>query len=226
MAAQKDGACMENWLCKMERKYGRFAISNLMYILSGCMFVVFLADVLTPGSLYSLLYLNMNLVARGQIWRLITFIFLPPSSSPVWILFSLYFYCLIGHALEQEWGSFRLNMFYLFGMLGTVIGAIFTGGATNDFLNMSLFLAFACIYPDFSVLLFFIIPIKVKYLALIDALYFVIVFIMGTASVRISVIMSLLNLVLFFGKDFFTHLRRQAGYQKTRRNFRKTMNNR
>lgn len=210
------------WLNNLERKAGRFAIPQLMIGLSAIMLGVFLADWLLPAlGLSGWLYLDMGLVAQGQIWRLITFIFLPPATSPFWILFNLYFYCLIGTALEREWGTFRFNVFYLAGMVFAVIGALFTGYATNMYLNLSLFLAFAMIFPNFEVLVFFFIPVKVKYLAMIDVAFLLLQFIVTGWAGKVAVLMSLLNIALFFGGDFLRNLREQAGYWKTRRNFRK-----
>lgn len=213
-----------NWLNKLNRKLGKFAIPHLMYGLSFIMLAVFVLDLLLPGlHLSSWLVFDRALLAQGQIWRLITFIFLPPDSSIVFIFFSLYFYCLIGNALEREWGSFRFNVFYLCGMIGTILGGLITGGATNVFLNFSLFLAFAALYPDFQLMLFFFIPIKIKYLAILDGLYYIAMLIFGTWPIRIAIVFSLLNVLLFFGGDFFKNIKQQAGYRKTRRNFRKYM---
>ena len=136
-------------------------------------------------------------------------------------MFSLYFYCLIGNLLEREWGTFKFTFFYLVGVIGTILGAVFTGTATNSFLNLSLFFAFAAVYPDFQVMLFFLIPIKVKYLALVDAAYFAVVLVLGTWPTRVSILMSLINVALFFGGDFFRTVRQQIAYSKTRRAFRK-----
>lgn len=210
------------WLNRLEYKFGRYGIPHLMYLLSGIMLAVYLIDLLLPGApLQSVLALDMGQVAHGQVWRLITFIFLPPASSPLWILFNLYFYCLIGNALESEWGSFRFNVFYLCGMVGTILAALITGYGVNSFLNLSLFLAFAALYPDFQVMVFFLIPLKVKYLAIIDLVYYGISLLFGTWASRVAILMSLLNVVLFFGGDFFRTIKQQAGYWKTRRNFRK-----
>ena len=149
------------WLSQMERKFGRYAIPHLMYILSGIMLAVYLIDLFFPGTpMQSLLALDMDLVARGQIWRFLTFLFLPPSSSPLWVLLNLYFYCLLGNALEQEWGTFRLYLFYLSGILGSVLAALVTGYGVNQYLNLSLFLAFAALYPNFELLLFFAVPVN------------------------------------------------------------------
>ena len=195
-----------------------------MFYVCGGMLAVFLTDYLLPQvGLGNLLMLDLAKVAQGQIWRLITFILIPVDYSPLWILFSLYFYCLIGESLEREWGSFRFCLFYLTGMIGAILAALLTGGGTNLYLNLSLFLAFAFFYPDYELLLFFILPVKVKYLALIDLIMMVIWLVTGTWSVRTAVIFSLLNVVLYFGGYFLKHFRQWLSFRKTRSNFRKYM---
>jgi Rhomboid family. len=213
-----------NFLNKLERKAGKLAIPHLMFYVCGGMLAVFLTDYLLPQvGLGNLLMLDLAKVAQGQIWRLITFILIPVDYSPLWILFSLYFYCLIGESLEREWGSFRFCLFYLTGMIGAILAALLTGGGTNLYLNLSLFLAFAFFYPDYELLLFFILPVKVKYLALIDLIMMVIWLVTGTWSVRTAVIFSLLNVVLYFGGYFLKHFRQWLSFRKTRSNFRKYM---
>ena len=156
-----------NWLDKLEKRLGRFAIKGLMMYIVAITGVVYAFSYFDNGRfVIGKLMLIPQLVLRGEVWRLVTYIFIPPNTSIMWILFTLYFYYMVGNALEQEWGSFKFNMFYLTGMIGTTIAAFITGyGATSLYLNLSLFLAFAKIYPDFELLLFFVIPVKVKYLA-------------------------------------------------------------
>lgn len=214
------------WLSQMERKFGRYAIPHLMYTLSGIMLAVYLIDLFFPGTpMQSLLALDMDLVARGQIWRFLTFLFLPPSSSPLWVLLNLYFYCLLGNALEKEWGTFRLNLFYLSGILGSVLAALVTGYGVNRYLNLSLFLAFAFLFPDHEILLFFFFPIKMKYLAYVDWILFGIQLIFGDWSTRAAIIASLINFFLFFGGDFIRFLKNEKKYGAQRRNFRREMKN-
>ena len=213
-----------NLLNKIERKAGKLAIPHLMYYICGGMLIVFVTDYLLPQvGLGSLLALDMSRVAMGEIWRLITFIFSPVNTSPLWILFSLYFYCLIGESLEREWGSFRFCLFYLTGMLGAILAALFTGYGVNTYLNLSLFLAFAFFYPNFQVMLFFFIPVKIKYLAILDLVLMVYSLIVGTWSMRIAIIFSLLNVVLYFGGHFLKNFRQWLSFRKTRSNFRKYM---
>ncbi|MGB7605851.1 MAG: hypothetical protein WBL93_10285, partial [Lutisporaceae bacterium] len=139
------------WLNKLERVLGRFAIKNLMMyivLLNGVAFILIKLD--TTGTFNSMLMLDPHLVFKGEVWRLISFIFIPPSTDLLWGFLILYFYYNIGIGLEHEWGTFKFNIYYLLGMLGTiVISLIFGFQTTSLYINLSLFLAFARIYPDY-----------------------------------------------------------------------------
>ena len=194
-----------NWMDRLERKFGRYAIPRVMVFITGIMLAVFAADLILVGRVTSILVFHRGLILQGQVWRLITF----------------YFYCLMGSALENAWGSFRFNLFYLCGILGSILAGFVTGYGVNHFLNMSLFFAYAAVYPENQLMLFFLIPIKVKLLAALDALYFAYMFLVGGWSSRVAILFSLLNIWLFFGGDLFRRIRQQAGYWKTRQQFRK-----
>ena len=174
----------------LARKFGKYSISYLMMYIVAFMAAVFVLDMLMPVNLTAYLVFNKAAILRIQLWRLVTFLFLSPDSSIVWILFSLCFYWMIGSALENQWGSFRFNMYYLFGMLGSIISGMITGYATNSYLNLSLFLDFALLY-----------------LALIDAAGLAVSFVMGTASTRIALVMALLNVLLFFGGNLIQRVK-------------------
>ena len=212
----------------LERRMRRYAIANLMkYIVIG-QGIVYLLLYIWPSlgaQLYSLINLNRFQLLRGQIWRLVTFVFVPPSSSPLFIIFALYFYYIIGLSLESRWGKVRFNLYYLVGMIGAWITCLLTGHADNMFLNLSLFFGYAALYPDNEVLFMMILPIKMKYLALVDAAIYVYYFIVGSASTRVSILLCLLNVFLFLGGDLIHTIRRESQYWKTRYNFRKTMKN-
>ena len=233
--AHKYGILRQKEVCRLkdnrihfdlERKLRRYAISDLMkYIVIG-QGIVFALLYIWPTlgyQLYSLITLTRTGLMRGQIWRLVTFVFVPPSSSPIFILFALYFYYMIGVGLENQWGKVKFNLYYLVGMLGSIIAALITGYAGNTFLNLSLFFAYAALYPDEQVLLFMILPIKMKYLALVDAALYLYYFIVGTASTRITIVLCLLNVALFLGGDIINTIRRESRYWKTRYNFRQAM---
>ncbi len=173
-----------NWLDKLERKYGRLGIPNLMLYIVTTMLFVAIFDIVLGIPLSGYFALNRALVMRGQVWRLLTFIFIPPSSSVLTLVLGLYFYYFIGRTLEKVWGTFRFNVYYLFGVLGCMIAGLITGYGSNDYLNLSLFLAFAYLFPNHEVLLFFFIPIKMKYLAYLDWALFAISLIFGSWASR------------------------------------------
>lgn len=208
----------------LERKLRKYSIRNLMnYIIAG-MAIVYAFQYIVPSyNFIGWLTLSRSQVFSGQIWRLITFVIVPPSTSPLWLIFSLYFYWLIGSMLENYWGTARFNLYYLVGIVGCILSALITGYSENSYLNMSLFLAFAAINPNFEVRVFYILPIKIKYLALLDVVFYLIMFIFGTWSIRVTILLSLVNVLLFFGGDLLNTIRRKSGYWKTRYNFRRSM---
>ena len=210
----------------LERKLRRYAISSLIkYIVigQGVIFLLLYAWPSLGSRLYNLMTLSRAAIFRGEIWRLVTFIFIPPNSSPLFILFAPYFYYTIGLVLEARWGTVRFNLYYAVGMLAAVVSCLLTGYATNTFLNLSLLFAYAALYPDEQVLLFMFLPIKMKYLAAIDAAFYLYQFVVGTASTRVTIILCLANVLLFLGGDLLHMLRRESQYWKTRYNFRKAM---
>ena len=222
---KREESVMQALLDKLQRKLGRYAIPNLMlYIVAG-MAVVFVVDMVvypvTGFSARSLFMFSRAAIMRGQIWRLITFIFIPPSSSTLFIIFSLYFYWMIGTALQQQWGSFRFNLFYLCGIIGSVIAGFITGGATNTYLNMSLFLAFALIYPDFQIMIFFMIPLKVKWLALLDAISLLLMFMTDSWAGRLALVMAMANLALFFWRDGYLTIKNAYRRYQWKQNWRR-----
>ena len=221
---------MNRWLNKLERMIQRVAIPNLMIYITGGMLLVFAMNFIMPAlNVSSYLTLNRNLLFQGQVWRIITYLFLPPASGVLFVLLALYFYYMIGSRLESQWGIARFNLYYLIGMLGTTLAAIISGMGTNTYLNLSLFFAFAVIFPDFQVLLFFVLPVKIKYLAYLDAAFFAFSFvfalIQGQWYEAVAIVASLLNFFLFFGGDFIRGIKEKRQYSSTRNNYRRQMKN-
>ena len=193
-----------NWLNKLERKIGRHYIPDLMKYLCFAMLGVFILEYLPLArSAWYLLYFNRDLILRGEIWRLITFIFLPPNSSIIWILFSLYFYYFLGTALESRWGSRKFNLYILIGWLCNVICGFLTGYAVNSFLYTTLLLAFAVLYPDMEILLFFFLPVKMRWIGGAWAVYLFYQLIVSPFAYEVSLLFSLLPFLLFFGKQAY-----------------------
>lgn len=169
-----------DWLTKLERKYGRYAITNLMYYVIILYGVGFVLNLVNPMFYHQYLSLNAEAILKGQIWRIFTFIIEPPADSIIWILFALYLYYFIGRVLEAAWGAFRFNVYFFSGMFFHVLGALLAYAITGTslsigthYINMSLFLVFAMLYPNEQFLLMLIIPVKVKWLAWIDGAYFI-----------------------------------------------------
>ncbi len=194
-------------------KHPRFGIPNLMkYIVigTGIVWLFMLMD--KTNSLLGWLVLDPGLVLRGQIWRLVTFVFVPQDFS-MWILLFLYFYYWIGSILEQQWGTPRFNIFLLSGILLTIIFdfiVYFTADVLSSlqlmllgpyYIYLSMFFSFATLFPDMQVLFMFIIPLKVKWLALLDAAYFIVDVIRLPFPVNLLPIVAILNYLVFFGAD-------------------------
>ncbi len=208
-------------LNQLERKLYKFRIQPFYKYLIFAMGGVYLLNLFFPT--FNLIYrlsLIRDRVLAGEIWRLVTFLFVPLASNPMYTFLALYFYYFIGTTLEARWGARRFFLFYLIGALGTIIGAFITGYSTNTYLNFSLFFAFALVYPDYEILLFFILPIKMKWLALINGLFFLSSFIYQPWSEKIAIIISLANIILFFGGDILNKIRQTIYQWKRRRQFR------
>ncbi|MBZ0097460.1 MAG: rhomboid family intramembrane serine protease, partial [Taibaiella sp.] len=206
-----------NWLDKLEKRFRHFGVRGLMNYIIGLNAIVFFMIKVAPAFLY-IIALIPELVIKGEVWRLVTYLFIPPASSPILLIFVLYFYYMIGSSLEHEWGTFKFNVYYLIGMIGTTAAVFITGGiATSVYLNLSLFLAFAYIFPNYQILLFFFFPIKVKYLAYLDAAFIIYSILTERLPGKVAAIVSIMNFLLFFGKDIFIRLKRgRKNYQRRR----------
>lgn len=189
---------MDRLLARLERTIlGRLAIERLTMFIVGGMAITYVLGMARPDFLGHL-YLVPQLVP-SQPWRLVTFLFLPPPSSMIWVLIALYFTWLIGTSLEQEWGALKFNLYYLLGAIGIATAGFVTGTAqTNEFLNMSLFFAFATLFPDYEIRVFFILPVKVKWLGLLSAVFVAYQFVVSGTSTRVAIIAVFANYLLFF----------------------------
>ena len=175
------------------------------------MALVYIADMVllmeNGKSLSNVFFFDRSAIFSGQIWRLLSFIIVPPASSIIFIILTLYVLWMLGTALESEWGSFKFNIFYLCGILGAIGAGMITGYATNIFINMSIFLAFAILYPNYLFRLFFVIPIKVKYLAYLDAAFLIFLLIISSWTEKIALVVSMLNILIFFWRDLWDGLK-------------------
>lgn len=211
-----------DFLTKLERKFGKYAIPNLTLILISGFILGYLIEIFMPEGL-QLLAMNPEKILHGQIYRLVTWVVIPPSSASILVIITLFFYFSIGRTLENSWGDFRYTVYILSGIIFTDIGMMGTYlimhlmgqsqlldmyyqaglyGASTYYLCMSMFLAYAFMFPDMQVLLYFIIPIKVKWLGYLDIAYLLVMILqygyMQYYTGMVTVIMSVLNFILFY----------------------------
>ena len=216
---------MGSWVDRFAYKHPRLGIPRLMlWVVIGNVLVFFL-DLYSLGSFSDILVFYPPLIFQGEVWRLITFVFVPMYTDPREVLFlaiSLYFYYFIGSVLEQEWGSTKFTLFYLMGVVFNILAGFVVGVTTMHYVNLSMFFAFATLYPDMQFLLFFVIPVKVKWLAWLDAALFVVsiaeMALAGAYLLMLVPIVAILNYFLFFASPIlerFRRNRRRAQHQQS-----------
>ena len=217
---------MKNWLDKMERRFGRYAIRNLtMYLLAGYAIGYLLS--FTMPQLLTYFTLEPALILKGQVWRLLSWVIIPPNDNIIFVIFMMLLYYSLGNTLESYWGAFRYNVYIFSGILFTVIGAFIVNGLIGGitgfgslystyYINMSIFLACASIMPDYQLLLHGIIPIKMKWLAVLDVVLLAVDAVQGGLIIRIVIIASLLNFIIFFfcNRNLRGHSPKQAARRK------------
>ena len=196
-----------------EKKFGKYAIKNLSLILIICYACGYVFELTAPG-VFKYLYLNPYMILfHGQVWRLITWVIVPPSSFDFFTLLMLYFYYSLGTTLERTWGTYRYNVYIFSGILFTILGAFLLFGFgllggklivgnmaifSTYYVNMSIFLAFAATYPNMQILLFFFIPIRIKILGIIYGALLLYEFIAGPTEMKFVIAASLMNFIVFF----------------------------
>ena len=198
------------WVDRFCARHPRFGIGGLMkYLIIGNAVVWLISLMDTTGTVVYYLALHPRMVLQGQIWRLVTFALIPRSSS-FWALIFLYFYYFIGTALEREWGSAKFNVYLFSGMIFTIVYAFLiyfiTGRSMSvgaDYIYLSMFFSFATYYPEMQVLLFFFIPIKIKWLAIVDAVFFVLIIFTSSFPASLLPVVATLNYLLFCGELLF-----------------------
>lgn len=201
----------------------RFGIPNLMKLIVAGNLVVYLLMMFAGYEAVSFLLFDWQAITHGELWRLVTFIFMPEASSPLWLAISLYFYYMIGTTLVREWGTAKFSLYYFSGVVLTVITGVIIGLATGnawisgtDYVNLSMFFAFAMLYPDTQFLVFFIIPIKVKWLALIDGAFFALAVLSSLFQLywlgALLPVIALLNFFVFF----WTNISDEIAYRRGR----------
>ena len=210
----------------------RFGIPNLMRVIvigNVAVYVLMLLTQANDANALSFLTFNLNALLHGEVWRLVTFVFVPAYSSPFALLISLYFYYWIGSTLERQWGTAKFNLYYISGalltVLGVVLASLITGNpyltaAGTGYVNLSMFFAFAFLFPDTTVLLFFILPVKMKWLAYLDGALFAFDIIKAIGAHNwagvVLPIVALLNFAVFIWPEVH-YLKERTKYQNSRK---------
>ncbi len=212
-------------------EHPNFGVPRLMlYIVIGNVLVWLFGLMDQTGTLYSMLYFDPALFCRGQVWRIVTFIIVPEVMGFQRVLvlaISLYFYYFIGTSLEHEWGKGKFTIYYFSGILLTVLYSLvfywITGTrilVSASYVNLSLFLAFATLWPEQRVLLFYIIPVKMKWLAWVDAALFAVsiasYLLAGQFGLALVPVVAMAGYLLFFGEWLWGFVSPKRAKQKAR----------
>ena len=214
------------FLDKLERRIGFIAIPGLIRIVVGFTALVCVLAFVNPY-LLEIFDLDIAAVKRGQLWRVITYLFVPRSPvqpgamlSPIWAVMALWFLWMIGEGLERAWGPFRLTLYFILGMIGTTVAAFLFGAQfSNSMLAASLFFAFAWFYPEEVIYVFFILPMKIKWLAWISAGFLILGFVTGNNVYRLSLFAAFINYFVFFGPEIFHNARHRKEISARRKRF-------
>ncbi len=214
------------WLQTLELKFGRFAISQLPTYIAGLSLVVFAIQKTINPYFFDILDLRPAAVLHGEIWRLATYLLIPSTGgffTPDW--FNVTFYALfliwIGNGLEHAWSSFRLNVYCLLSAAGITVAAFFFGANfSHGMFFQALFFAFARYYPDTWIRIMFILPVKVKWLAWLDAASLLMTFFTVPSS-RMAIIAALACYLIFFGKEIVIEARLEHATTRRRQKFQR-----
>ncbi|MCD8152011.1 MAG: hypothetical protein LUD71_02840 [Clostridiales bacterium] len=221
------------FLNKLERKFGRFAIPGLMKYIIACYVIGYVIMYTMPNVLSYLTLEPYMIFHYGQVWRLISWVLIPPTQSNIiFVIIMLVLYYQLGTVLEQTWGTFRFNVYIFGGVIFTILGAmvlfliygvntpISIGSSFSTYyINMTIFLAFAVCYPDMRVMLYFIIPIKMKWMAAVYGALIAYSFVVSSWSGRVAIIASVLNFLIFFATT--RHMASSPRDYRRRKNFKK-----
>ncbi|MES2790781.1 MAG: hypothetical protein V4719_14310 [Planctomycetota bacterium] len=198
---------MKSLLQILERKLARYAVPHVSLLIALGQVAV-LAMLITQPQLSARLSLVPHLVLMGEWYRLASFVILPPGTD-ILTLFGIYLFYFMGESLEAQWGTVRYNLYLLIAYLATLAVAWINPAfpTYSTYIGGSVFLAFAWLYPDFELMIMFIIPVKIRYLALLTWLLFLWTLATGTLSAKLAVLASVANFLLFFGNDIFWRMR-------------------
>ncbi len=196
------------WINKLEKRFGGLAIENLALYLIGGQVIVFALNYLFQVSV-GWFYFNPILFMKGEVWRIVTFLFVPPSAFHELLLpFAWYFFWIISSGLESQWGVFKFNLYIFSGAFLTLISSLLLpyGLYTNNWIALSVLFAFATLYPNWQFMMMLIIPMKIKWLAWFSLALVVLTFLGADWIGRLAILVSLANYAVYFSKDLYRSL--------------------
>jgi hypothetical protein len=195
-------------LDRLERKFRPYAVPNVTMIIIMGQVLAYILSQSNPRILERMV-LVPRLVMEGEIWRLGSFCFVPPITNLLFFFFAMMIFHMMGSALEQTWGNVRYNLFLISGYL-TTVGVAFVYPdltATNMFIGTSVFLAFAWLYPNYVFYIMFILPVKVRWLAVLTWIGLTYGLITGDMPTRLFILAGIANFLLFFGPEILLRTR-------------------
>lgn len=204
------------FLHSLERKFVKYIPENLTYYLLIGQIIAYIISFADP--FYRALFpLRGQLVYTGEWWRLILFIFTPASDSIIWVAFTWYMFYFFGTGLERRWGSLRYLLYLGIAYLGMIVCAFLFPGQTivGGYVFLSVFLAFAYLYPDVTLMIFFILPVKVKWLGILAWIGIGSTLLFGSFPSTILTVVSVSNFLLFFSQELFRSLRIKSSPVRT-----------
>lgn len=212
---------MKKLLHNIERFLYRHRINSVFQYIVVAMATIYVLSLFNfSNNLLKSFILTSRGLSNFEIWRIFTFLIIPPFSGPINALLYFYFLYFIASNLEKTWGLAKFILFYSIGIISSIAACLISGIGLNTYLNLSLLFAFALIHPEQELLLFFVIPIKMKWIAVLNLAYYIFNFIKGGTIIQINIVFSLINVIVFFGGDILDQIKRFNYRMKMKRNYR------
>ncbi|OFZ19810.1 MAG: hypothetical protein A2X94_17210 [Bdellovibrionales bacterium GWB1_55_8] len=208
-----------DWLNFLERRLRWLAIPNIAVLFVTMQAAGYLFVTMDARWIERLALLPDRVLMEGEFWRLLTFLSLPLSLSPIWVIFVLWFLYFILNTIEDQWGAFKTTLYVLVSVLLMVVFSLVTGYPITNIAGFesTLFLAAATLFPEFEVRLFLLLPVKMKWLAWLTAFFVVIQVMQGGWLDRAFLLAIYSNYVLFFGPVFLSRVRQARRRARFRR---------
>lgn len=192
-----------SWLDKLERKVGWIGVPNLLVFIIVGQVVIWSLQMLSDRDLIQHMVFYLPLFLQGEIWRAVSFLLIPPNASFIFIAFAWYIFYMMGSTLESKWGETRFTLYVVIGILATLSTSLIYPNypVTNEFMGISVFLAFAYLFPDFELALFFVLPVKIKWLGWLSAALLIFQVFTEPLPIKLQAVAGVFNFLLFFGPD-------------------------